>query len=191
MLKRIISLFVLLLLSHLKGMTQSFMQGIGANISILTAKVNTPNEKYTFTMQVNHFSYFPRFNLSETDNTSFSIGFPLGAGIGILTSGGNAQGISWGFDLPIAADYNFGCRSTPDNEKNFGGYFGAGFSYMYTAWNAGDGTEHANSYGPVGRAGIRFSSANARWNVTIGLFFKLGIESEKYKTFGFDIISGL
>lgn len=191
MIKKIAVLIISIFFLYLKGSTQSFMQSVGANISMLFAKINTQYENYSFVMQVNHFSYFPRVNLSESENSSFSIGVPVGAGIGILTSGGNAQGISWGFNIPVVADYNFGCKSTPDNPNKFGGYFGGGFGYMYTAWNAGDGTENANSYGPIGRCGLRFGSASGNWNMTIGIFLKLGLESTKYKTAGFNILADL
>ncbi len=190
--KKTIILLVVLFFSFLQGSTQSFMQSIGANLSILKAKINTPYERYTFVMSVNHFSYFPRVNLSESENSSFSVGLPVGAGIGILTeNGGNATGIAWGFDLPIVADYNFGCKSTPDNPNRSGGYVGAGFGYMYTAWNAGDGTENANSYGPIGRCGLRFGSANGNWNMTLGIYIKFGLEATKYKTFGFNVLADL
>ena len=191
MLKRSFLIISILCFLDKKNFAQSFIHAIGANISVLTAKINTPSEKYTFTMEVNHFSYFPRFNLSESENSSFSIGFPLGAGIGVLTGGGNAEGIAWGFDLPVVADYNIGCGSTSENEKNFGEYFGGGFGYMYTGWTDGGSTENANTYGPLVRAGIRFSSSNANWRVTVGMFYKTGLEKAKYKTFGFNVLMDL
>jgi hypothetical protein len=168
---------------------QTFMKGVGANISILYAEIDDAGEKYTFVMTVTHFSYFPRFTFKENENSSFSVGSPLGAGIGILNSGGNASGIAWGIDLPLAIDYNMGCQSTPDNENRFGGYFGGGFGYMYTGWSDGGITSKAITYGPLARTGIRFSSKNGRWTTTVGIFGKFGLEKEKYKTFGFNVLS--
>jgi hypothetical protein len=107
-----------------------------------------------------------------------------------LKSGGSANGIAWGFDLPVALDYNIGCKSTPDNEQTFGGYMGAGFSYMYTGWSGGE-TGKVVSYGPLALTGIRFSSSQASWSVTVGVYFKYGLEKEKYKTFGFNVIGDL
>jgi hypothetical protein len=192
MFKRTILILVLCYFITEKNFAQSFMHGIGANVSVINAKINTQNDKYTFTMMVTHFSYFPRLNISESENRSFSVGFPLGAGIGILNNGqGNGSGIAWGVDLPVAADYNLGCGSTPENEDRFGGYFGAGFGYLYTGWSDGSGSSKAITYGPLARAGIRFSSSRASWRVTVGIFYKIGLESEKYKTFGFNVISEL
>lgn len=189
MLKKMILLSFLSFSIITKIYAQSFMHGIGANISVLTAKINTPSDQYTFTMAVTHFSYFPRFTLTESENSSVSIGSPLGAGVGFLSSGGETGGIAWGFELPLAVDYNIGCKSTPDNENTFGGYFGAGFSYLYTGWTDGNETSKANTYGPLARTGVRFASSQSDWSVTIGLFFKYGLEKEKYKTFGFNIIA--
>ncbi len=188
MAKRIfIYLFILYMLSS-NVMAQNFMHSIGANISVLTAKINTPYEQYTFTMMVTHFSYFPRYNITESENSSFSIGIPLGAGIGILSSAGTASGVAWGFDVPVALDYNIGCRSTAENKNNFGGYFGGGFGYMYTGWSDGGETSHATTYGPIIRTGISFSPGQDRWHTTVGIFYKPGLESQKYKTFGFNVL---
>jgi hypothetical protein len=168
-----------------KSNAQNYMYGIGGNISVLTAKIDRPYEKYNFAMVVTHFSYTPRFIISEGQNSSISIGFPLGVGIGILSSAGHASGIAWGADAPAVIDYNIGNMSTPDNDKGFGWYFGAGFGYMYTGYSDGGDVTTINTYGPVGRLGIRFGS---NWHTTVGMFYKLGLESDKYKTFGFNVL---
>jgi len=171
---------------------QHFMKGIGANISILTAKINTPSEKYTFMMSVVHLSFFPRYNLTESENSSVSVGSPFGVGIGILTEAGNASGIAWGVDVPLVIDYNIGLKSTPDNENSSGGYFGGGFGFMYTGWSGGGNSlTKAITYGPLARAGFRFSSSEGKWNTTVGIYFKMGIEKEKFKTFGFNVYKEL
>ncbi len=164
---------------------QSYMRGIGSNISILTAKVNTPSEQYDFAMVVTHFSFTPRFTISEGENNSVSICFPLGVGVGILSSANGASGIAWGADAPVAIDYNIGNMSTPDNEKGFGWYFGAGFGYMYSGYSSDGEVTNINTYGPIGRLGIRFGS---NYHTTVGLFYKQGLEKDKYKTFGFNVL---
>lgn len=172
--------------------SQSFMQGIGANISIVTADINNDYEQYQFAMTMAHFTYYPRWSFAEYDNSSFTIGFPIAAGIGFVKDAfGDGGGITWGADAPVALDYNIGLQSTPDNEQNFGGYIGAGFGYMYTGLNMGDGASHFSTYGPVARGGIRFSSGQGRWNTTVGIFFKPGLETAKYKTFGFNVLIDL
>jgi hypothetical protein len=151
----------------------------------LTAKIKRPYEQYDFAMVVTHFSYTPRFTFSEGENSSLSIGFPLGIGIGILSSAGSASGIAWGADVPAALDYNMGNMSTPENNKGFGWYIGAGFGYMYSGFSDGGDVTNINTYGPLGRLGIRFGSD---FHTTVGVFVKVGLESDKYKTFGFNVL---
>jgi hypothetical protein len=163
------------------------MHSVGANISILYAEIDKPGTRYTFTMAVTHFAYYPRYTLTESDNYSVSVGSPLGAGVGLLTSSGSATGITWGFDLPVVIDYNTGYQSTPGNENNTGAYFGGGLGFMYTGWTGDSDGGKATSFGPLVRAGIRFG----RWNFAAGIFGKYGLEKEHYKTFGFNILKEL
>jgi hypothetical protein len=168
---------------------QSFMHSVGANISVMFAKIETPSLKEDFAMEVTHLSYFPRFILTESDNSSFTVGTPVGVGINIINDVSGESGIAWGFDAPLVFDYNMGCKSSPENENGFGGYFGAGFGYMYTSYTFGYGDEKATSYGPIGRAGIRFLSGGGRFATTIGMYFKTGLEKQKFKTVGFNILA--
>jgi hypothetical protein len=179
-----IALLCLVCFLDKKSNAQNYMYGIGANISVLTAKINTPYEQYDFAMVMPHFSYTPRFIVSEGKNSSITIGFPLGVGIGILNSGG-VSGIAWGVDVPVAFDYNIGNMSTPEINEGFGWYFGAGFGYLYTGYSDGGDVTNIHTYGPLGRLGIRFGS---NFHTTVGVFYKTGLESGKYKTFGFNVL---
>lgn len=168
---------------------QNFMHSIGANISFIFAKIETPYVKESFMMQVSHFSYFPRFTVMETENSSLSIGSPLGAGINLLTNNSGGGGVSWGYDLPLVVDYNIGCKSTPDNESGFGGYFGTGFSYLHTSYKLNSNeTSKVKSYGPLARAGVRFSSGSGNWHTTVGIYYKIGLEKENFKSIGFNVL---
>lgn len=185
-------LLVFILLAGQLLHAQSLMHGIGANMSVVFAKIETPFVKETFTMQVTHLSYFPRYTLTEAENTSISVGSPLGAGVNIMSDGYGSAGLSWGFELPVVLDYNIGCMSYPENEAGFGTYFGAGFSYMYTNYKLyDDENNQVKTYGPVARAGIRFASGGGRWHTTVGLFYKVGMEAQKFKTLGFNVYMDL
>ncbi|SRR6266487_3729991 len=130
MFNKIVCLLFLLGIINTKIFAQSFMHSVGANISIMYAKIKTPSVKESFAMEINHLSYFPRFILTESENSSLTVGSPVGAGVNLVNDISGGSGIAWGFDLPLVFDYNLGCKSAPDNENGFGGYFGAGFSYM-------------------------------------------------------------
>jgi hypothetical protein len=166
-----------------------FMHSVGATISALFGKDDFSN---SFSLMQTNFCYFPRYNFSQSENTSFSIGAPVGIGVGLVsnTFGGDA-GVSFAYDLPVVVDYNFGCKATKNVQKNFGGYIGAGFGYYHVRISQSAFSDFSGStYGPMVRAGIRFS--NERWNdkaVTVGVFYKKGLEDAKLQTFGFNVLA--
>ena len=70
-----------------------------------------------------NLTYFPRLNFIENENSSISIGFPVGIGVGIVSStSGDDAGFYFAYDLPATLDYNIGVKSTSENENTFGGY---------------------------------------------------------------------
>lgn len=83
------------------------------------------------------FTYFPRLNILERDNSSVRVGVPLSLGIGIASATYGDAGVVLAFDIPVVLDYNFGLRSNMDNENNFGGYLGAGFGYKQVSMKTG------------------------------------------------------
>jgi hypothetical protein len=184
-------LFILVLLVSCASYAQRFMQSAGVNFLIMNAKIDNSSGKYSLTNAFTNLTYFPRYNILETDGSSVSIGAPVGAGIGI--SGGTGSGdasVYWGVDLPAVIHYNIGKKSTPDNDQNFGGYLGGGFGYTLTNWSDGSSTEKINSYGPMVRAGVRFGKFNDDSDVSIciGLSYKIGLETEKFKTYGIQVL---
>jgi hypothetical protein len=169
---------------------QAFMQSAGVNFSIMTAKIATASNRYTATVSFANLTYFPKFTVTESENSSVSIGIPVGLGIGIASDvlGGETT-VYYGVDLPLAVDFNMGRKSTNENEDGFGWYIGSGFGYTLTNWTDGSSTEKLNSYGPLFRAGVRFTagSDHPEWATTVGLSFKPGLESTKFKTFGIGV----
>ncbi|HEY5407847.1 MAG TPA: hypothetical protein VIJ92_12200, partial [Ginsengibacter sp.] len=137
--------------------------------------------------------WFPRYNFIEGENSSVSIGAPVGVGIGLVTNtiGGDA-GILFSYDLPVVIDYNIGCKSTVDNDRTFGGYFGAGFGYNKVTISGSSYSDfNGASYGPLIRAGFRFGSANESWNghaLTAGVYYKMGLENDQLHTIGFNVL---
>jgi hypothetical protein len=97
-------------------------------------------------------TYGFRYNISETSNSSFSIGPLISAGGGFYSDGFLYSG-----DLQAWADYNVGMGAVPDPPKNTGVYFGAGIGGSYTGADGqpiDDGS--GISFGPMVRAGFRF-----------------------------------
>lgn len=174
------------------------MHGFGTTISVLYGRITNPYSSYSssFTLAQTNLTYFPRYNFVENENSSISIGFPVGIGIGIASNtSGNDAGISFAYDLPAVIDYNIGCKSTSENEKTFGGYFGVGFGYYKVSISGSQYSDFKGAtYGPLFRGGVRIGSSNESWNghaLTIGMFYKKGIEKDKLTTIGFNVLVDL
>jgi hypothetical protein len=167
--------------------SQKIMHGIGATISILSGN--------QVLLRQTSFCYLPRFNLIENSNSSLSIGVPIAVGIGIARNTNNSDaGLGFAYDLPVAFDFNIGCKSTIENHKNFGEYFGVGFGYYHVGIsNSSYSNFNGTTYGPIIRSGIRFRLARSVDNgftsaITMGLFYKMGLEAAKINTFGVNVM---
>ena len=193
--KTVLTLIIFLVLNH-SSFSQKLMHGFGATISVLSGTVEGQGSTSSFTLAQTNFCYFPRYNFVEKDNSSISVGIPLGIGIGISSNTmGDDKGVSFAYDLPVVLDYNIGAKSTSENESTFGGYFGVGFGYYKVSISSSQYSNFTGaSYGPMARAGVRISSESESWNghgITIGLFYKKGMEKAKFNTFGFNVLYDL
>jgi hypothetical protein len=193
MLKKILMPVIIMLAVHQNIFSQEFMHSVGGTISVLSGTLGNPGETSSFSMMQTNFTYFPRYNFIENENSSFSIGAPVGAGIGVVsnTYGGDA-GVSFAFDVPVVLDYNLGFKATSESSNYFGGYFGAGFGYYHVTVTGSQYFDfNGTSYGPLVRGGVRIGSSNESWGdhgLTIGIFYKKGLEKEKFNTFGFNVL---
>lgn len=180
-----------LLFTAIDSQAQSFMHSAGATISLITGKVNEQGSSYSFSMTQTCLAYFPRYTFVENENSSFSIGMPVGIGFGLSNNYADDAGVYFAYDLPLVVDYNFGNKSTPDNEQNFGGYFGLGFGYYKVSVSQSAFSNYNGAtYGPMARAGVRIGSSREGWNghgFTVGVFYKKGLEKQQLNTFGFNV----
>ncbi len=175
-----------------------FIYGLGGTISVLFGKVytpsfnpNSPPTSSSFALQQTSFTFFPRYNLTQSENSSISVGAPVGVGIGITqNSFTNDVGVLLAYDLPVVIDYNFGCMATRKSLKRFGGYVGMGFGYYNVSISKSAYSDFSGAtYGPMGRLGMRFGKET--WiekAVTIGIFYKKGLETSKLNTAGFNVL---
>ncbi|MBI3139368.1 MAG: hypothetical protein HYZ15_12370, partial [Sphingobacteriales bacterium] len=173
---------------------QRLMHGLGTTISVLFGKISGGGESADFAMSQASFCWFPRYNFIDNGSSSFSIGAPLAAGVGIASNADLFdKGAVFAFELPVAVDYNFGCNASFDSDKNVGGYAGLGYSYYKVSIAGSQYSDFKGvSHGPVVRAGMRF--ANENWSgrgITVGMFYKMGIEKNKLSTVGFHILYDL
>ena len=187
------ALFICLLLTFCflhKGSAQ-FYQQLGAGIFAGRGKPPTGagagniNPSYA----VYGAFYFPRINAFETKTVSVSASMPVTAGILAANDEGSSR-LGFGIDLPLMIDLSMGAGASDKTESIAGGFIGAGFGlthanqkYTYTSpgWT---GVERykGTSYGPVLHAGFRY--AHYKYDLTIRLFYKRGLEAQKFQTIG-------
>ncbi len=189
--------FVFTLTTISKSSAQQLMHSFGLSLSVLQGTLHEgQGSSESFAVEQNNLTYFPRYNFIENENSSISVGAPIGIGIGLVSNTyGDDAGVIFSYDLPLVIDYNIGCKSTMANDRNFGGYFGVGFGYnkvniSESSYSNFDGA----SYGPLFRAGCRFGSSKEGWNghaVTVGAYYKIGINNDKLTTIGFNVLYDL
>lgn len=173
--------------------SQNLSHSLGLSFGSLAGNEKIGNSTSPFTFTLIHATYYPRTYLSSTENSSITLGIPIGVGIGVSSNTGVEQkGIGLYYDLPVAIDYNFGAGSTNGNSAIYGGFIGAGFGYnkvnsTQTAYQGFTG----DSYGPIARFGGRFGSREDELNghtVAIGATIKKGMESQGYTNMGISIL---
>ena len=181
--------------------SQTFMHSLGGTVSVLSAHVKVPSatpgfgypysEEYNLALVQYATTYFPRINFETGGNSSFSIGVPLAIGLGSASDvRGANSGVFFSYDLPAVADLNIGYKSSVENERSFGYFFGGGFGYNHVGIALSSGSEKITSYGPLVHAGTKFKMGRSG-SLFTGLYYKFGLESQKYKTFGIQILSDL
>ncbi|MBL7736904.1 MAG: hypothetical protein JNL51_15710 [Chitinophagaceae bacterium] len=192
MIKRMIGA-ILLCVCFQSLTAQNLMHSFGATIAITTGKISNGYSRSNFSLSQNYLSYFPRYNFVENENSSISIGAPIGLGVGIAQNSymGEDIGFAFAYDLPLVIDYNIGCKSTYDNEQTFGGYLGAGFGYNYVSISGSQYSDFkGSSYGPIFRGGVRIGSNKESWaghSITIGVFYKKDLQKNPFNSFGFNV----
>ncbi len=192
MIKRNLFIGAIVLLLSTKISAQSLMHSLGTTSSVIFGRINTPSTSYSFSLRQANVSYFPRYSLTESDNSSITIGAPVGIGVGLITNTYSSEVKPYfSFELPVVIDYNIGLKSTPDNDRRSGFYVGAGFSYYNISLGSNVATGFdGKTYGPLGRLGMRFDitgNGSSKKAVAVGLFYKAGLETTKLSTIGINL----
>jgi hypothetical protein len=114
------------------------------------------------------FSYYPRFVIG----TNFSIGAPIGLGL----SYNSRVGGSFGLELPLTADFNFGSRAAGNSGDSFGGFIGAGVGYGIVA--SSESNSGASGFGLVGHGGLQFNYNGANYYARVAYLYNLKVAAE-------------
>jgi hypothetical protein len=172
-----IFLSAFLILSVSICFSQRFINGVGV-CAFSTGGIGYPSFA-TF-----GFTYSPRVNVYENDNSSVSIGIPLSLTVGYTPDGDSYSSVRAAFNIPLVVNYNFGCGSTRHNESRVGFFAGGGFGYHSAAYESvdtygDDGTVEIESYGPVGNIGVRFGIGRRSKNIEIKASYMKGLDVTK------------
>lgn len=184
--------FVVCLLALAAGVKAQFNHSLGGSLIYGVGKLPKTAEEGEEKPSILGYGifYYPRYNVSESESSAVSVGLPLTFGLSGEVNSRTGGGISLTADLPLTVDYNFGAGSAEDNESGFGGFIGAGFGYTYTNqtfeyYNGntlGYDQLKGSSYGPLAHFGLKANISEKIYFLRV--FGKLGLETEKFKTFG-------
>lgn len=171
---------------------ESFAQGvhhsIGANFLAIPARFKVDNDLKHVNLIFSGISYFPQYRFGKAEHRSFSLGLPMSIGVGAALGPESGQKKSFTtYELPLVLDYHMGYRSSFHNSDTVGTYVGLGFSYRYVNWTFDKDHPQANSYGPFLRCGVHFAFKRHIEGMSLGMFYKVGLEEQKYKAYGLDV----
>jgi hypothetical protein len=180
-------LLLILTISSIQFTRAQFIKNdLGASIFYGNSKAaNSTIESIVTTSIFKGISWYPRYMLTP----KVSVGIPVSLGFSAVVSNVNGSSFKFGFDAPVAVDYNFGHAAAGTNNDNettgFGGFVGAGFGYT-KAFSADDYlvSTPAKSYGPMAHAGVRFSILGGEKTISLRVSFKKGLEKTRYNFFG-------
>jgi len=197
MFKKSVYCFLLVVLFYGKASSQEIMRSMGATISMFSGKLKQGDVTAAFSEARSAFTFFPRVLFAKKENTSFSVGAPLAVGVGIANNAtGDDPAFVFVYDIPVVCDYNMGYGALRNSDKQFGGYAGVGLGYSKTSISRSNYMDfNGGSFGPIFRGGLRFGSFKANCasqrGLTVGVYYKIGLEAEHLKTLGFNLLIDL
>lgn len=181
-------------IASLCSYSQSFMHGVG--LIVYADKVPNRNAQSTV-----GFTYSPRLNFLEHQNTSLSVGIPLGVAIGGSYEGhfGNNYSYQSGslrfvFNAPVLLNFNYGKGATRNADKRFGFFAGAGYGFHYSNQNDFYHDDDINNVrflsedqttGPVANAGMRIGVGRRTHNIEIKFSYMKGVGNYRPDIYGF------
>lgn len=126
-------------------------------------------------------TYHPRLTIAELSRSSnLSVSAPVSVGLAI----GSSYAYNYfGFELPVALDFNFGHASENRSRDDFGGYIGVGAAYQFMTveW------DNVSNFGPYAHLGARFYFKDE--SATVGLYTMYGInEYDNAISFGLRLL---
>ncbi len=197
--KQIIGLSITGLLSfNFLANAQTGTHSLGASVpfGFRTYSVGT-DSKNTDAYYMAQFSWGFRKNLSENENTSFSLGTVTSLGGGLYQDIYGYTGFIYGGSLQLWADKNHGMGAVPEPTGNRGFHYGLGIGVSYAGVDGDpiDDESDGISLGPMARFGYRFGIYSPKKDeykaMGFSIYYKHGLEGARWRTIGFQILADL
>jgi hypothetical protein len=174
---------------------QTSTHSLGGSVPMGIRTYDNETGKGTDAYFLAQFSWAFRKNLSESENTSFSLGTITSAGAGIYQDLGYT-GLLYSGSFQLWADRNKGMGAVPEPAKNSGYHFGLGLGVSYTGSDGESIDEYSGvSIGPMARFGYRFGVYSPKKDVYkavgVAIFYKHGLEQAQWRTIGFHVLADL
>jgi hypothetical protein len=197
--KKSLLLAAICLAGFKSSFAQHFTNGIGVGIFVEDAATTIARPSFAFT-------YSPRLNFLETDNSSVSVGIPLSVGFSGSYNAtydsyyGYAEENSLGFmlNVPLMMNFNFGAGSVKGNKSRMGFFAGAGYGYHIGTVDYDMHDEYGNTYttsetesttGIAANVGLRIGLGyRKRHNLEIRTSYMKGISNHKPNIFGVNCV---
>ncbi len=181
--------FLFLIATNCFSQHLTFSAGLKTSFITGTSRYIYSEKDQSLLFVGNAIIFSPKFYMLEKDNSSFSVETPFG--VGLYSGAGYDNSNYFSYTLPVIINYNIGCKSTSDNTKNFGGYFGIGYGYekisidriKYPLFNG-------VVLGPIFDAGITFGYTvkNIRRYMSVGMSYKKGTEANNFNGITIDLL---
>lgn len=173
--------------------SQELMHSVGVTGSVMRATLKGPLGKSgRFGMSHIQLNYFPRVSIPINYFSAISVGVPIGIGAGFIDNDFlSVKGTYLSYDVPLVIDYNVGYKAAEPGDDHIGFYFGIGGGYTANQRDTLGVTKYkANSFGILARAGVRIDLEiqNKTTGLLIGIFHKIGMGEEKFKTSGISVM---
>jgi len=194
MLKRTLVFLIICVCLSTTLAAQKVLQSVGVSAATMWATLHGKQKQGPFNLQTAYITYFPRINFSIYEGTSISVGIPLSVGLATMNNElFAAKGNALSYDLPFVLDFNNGFKTGEPGDDLFGFYFGAGIDYTGTRFDSiGITSSKPSGVGFIIRGGARFGffqiNDDLHRSITIGLFHKAGLSTDRFKTVGINLL---
>lgn len=136
-------------------------------------------------------TYSPRLNLVQLNKeTNLSLGTHLAYGFRPYKDASGPiknQGSFFVYEVPLVAEINFGCGSSPQSNSNIGGFFGIGYAVNKTSRSPLPSSYYNEASGIYFNAGVRTITKRNYLRLGLRLSYLKNFKTDYHDELGFGI----